>query len=284
MKKTILVSAIAMAVSGSALASSASDGLYGNIRLGLQSAAEMDVVSGKLVFGFKGSEDLGGGMALSYGVEFEQDKADAETAGAISNDKSWVGLGGGFGKIVIGEHSDMAGYACGATDILYYGTADACSLGHNTSPANAIQYRGGSGPFSFGVAMTQDGTGDSNTLIGAQFAGDSFSIGMQSYAPEVGDDKVQIGGHYMLGDITLGLTHGDNGAAADSSGIDLAISAAVGAGSVAVVVSTMDVDDTNSVDFLYSASLGDRGYYGLEFNTNDAWDDDKVTLFLGSNF
>ncbi|MCP4488277.1 MAG: porin [Gammaproteobacteria bacterium] len=284
MKKTILVSAIAMAVSGSALASSASDGLYGNIRLGLQSFDELNVVSGKLVFGFKGSEDLGGGMALSYGIEFEQDRADEETIGAISNDKSWVALSGGFGKIAIGEHSDMAGYACGATDILYYGTADACSLGHNTSPANAIQYRGGSGPFSFGVAMTQDSTGDSDTLIGAEFAGDSFSIGLQSYAPEGDDEAMQIGGHYMIGDITLGLTYGDDGSDDDNTGIDLAVSAPVGAGSLAVVVSTMDADNSDSVDLLYSASLGDSGYYGVEINTEDAEDDDAVTLFLGTNF
>ena len=303
MKKTLLVTAVATAMTAGA----AQADLYGNIRLGLQSADEMDVVSGKLVFGFKGSEDLGGGMALSYGVEFEHDGADEESPGAkaplvitgtstatatisaesgnsLSNDKSWVGLSGGFGKVVIGEHSDMAGFACGATDVLYYGTAEGCSLGHNTSPANAIQYRGGTGDVSFGVAMTQDGSGDSDTFFGFQFAADNFSVGMQSWSPEVGETATQIGGHYSMGDITLGLTLGDNGADDDNTGTDISVSLPVGAGSVTLLVSVMDADDSDSTDLLYSASLGNAGYYGVEFNSNDGWDDDVITAFLGTNF
>ena len=78
-KKTLLVSAVALAVSGNAMAAD----MYGNIRLELRTSDfnktapgvdELDVASGKLVLGSKGSSDLGNGMTVSYGIELEHDQ------------------------------------------------------------------------------------------------------------------------------------------------------------------------------------------------------------------
>jgi len=84
--KKILATAVAVAVSGGMTMSSSAyagqsavDGLYGKIRLGVASGDgsvggdEFDVVSSKLVFGFKGSHDLDNGLEFSYGIEFEHD-------------------------------------------------------------------------------------------------------------------------------------------------------------------------------------------------------------------
>ncbi len=313
MKKTIIATAVgSVLASGMAIADGhGGPGTYGNIRLGLQSADELGVVSGKLVFGFKGMEDLGNGMELGYGIEWEHDNAQQEiatvlapvttatvTTTGLSNDKSWVSLGGGFGKVIIGEHSDMAGWACGATDILYYGTAEACSLGQNTSPSNAIQYRGGAGAISFGFAMTFNGSGDSGSLIGLEFAGDGFAVGMQAtqnsdgVADVSGDGDMQIGGHYMLGDITLGATFTqDSDDQSDESGLDLSVQLPVGAGSLAVVISqTDDALGYDSTDVLYSQGVGKNGYAGIEFNDaegqygfNDV-EDSRITAFIGTTF
>jgi predicted porin len=292
-KKTIIATAVATALTAG-LTTASANGLYGNIRLGLQSADELDVASNKLVFGFKGSEDLGNGMDLGFGIEFERDNADAEGTG-ISNDKSWISLGGGFGKVIIGEHSDMAGWACGATDILYWGTAEACSLGNNTSPSNAIQYRGGAGAISFGAAMTFNGSGDSGTLLGFQYAADNFAIGMQTtgngdgVADVSGDGDMQLGGHYMMGDITLGFTMAnDSSDETDESAMDFSLQMPVGAGSIAVVVSQADdAYGYDSTDFLYSQGVGKAGYAGLEYNQADgqyAGEDSRITAFIGTSF
>ena len=303
MKRKVLVTAIAMAVSGSAFAmdggtnlTSAADGLYGNIRLALESKAELNVTSNKLIFGFKGHEDLGNGMIMSYGIELENDDADseAEGAGLWTNDKSWVALAGGFGKLIMGEHSDMAGWACGATDILYIGTSDACSLTHNTSPADAIQYRGSAGDVNFGAAWTADGTtGSANTLIGLQYAAGDFSVGGQfasagdggAFSGIAADDSGSvIGGSYAIGGITLGLSIADNGSDTDSGATDFAVSLPVGPGSLAVVISSVDTADSDSTDILYSASIGKSGYAGIEHNSVDSDPDDTTTLFLGMKF
>ena len=46
----------------------------------------------------------------------------------------------------------------------------------------------------------------------------------------------------------------------------------------------MDTDDSDSQDLLYSTSLSDNAYAGLEFNANDALDDDVITAFIGTTF
>ena len=295
MKKTLLVSAVAtaMAVSGSAYAGSAADGLYGKIRLGLQNRAELDLVSGKLVFGFKGSEDLGNGLTASYGIELEGDSADQETTN-FSNDKSWVGLSGGFGKVVAGEHSDMAWWACSGTDLFYHGTAEACSLGHNTSPANSIQYRGGAGALNFGFSMDFDNTGESGSLVGLQFDGGAFKVGGQfvtasDVAPlggvAAGDSGSAIGGTYTLGnDMTFGVTIGDNGSAADSGGTDIGFQMPLGGGNLAVVASTVDTVNGDSIDLAFTSPLGGGAFWAVEFTDNDSALDTSTTLMLGMNF
>ena len=86
--KKILATAVAVAVSGGMTMSSSAyagqsavDGLYGKIRLALRDKDELDLVSSKLVFGFKGATDLDNGMEVSYGIEFEHDGADKESPG-----------------------------------------------------------------------------------------------------------------------------------------------------------------------------------------------------------
>jgi len=310
-KKTLLVSAVAaaMAVPAGAYAA-ASDGLYGRIRLGLQqigtSPAELgtkesgglDLVSGKLVFGFKGSSDLDNGMQVSYKVELENDSADSESSG-WSNDASYIALSGGFGTFAAGEYGSMAGYACGGTDLLTYGTADACELGLNTSPKNAIHYRGGSGMLEFGVIYITDGelNGDTSSSVGAKFSGESWSVGGQftdvglnsgDFSGQSGivdgESGSQIGATFQLGNIGLGVTVGDNGAVTDSGGVDLGLYMPLGAGNLALVVSTMDTPNSDSADIEYKAPMGGGLSWGVEWNSQDSWADDRITGYLDLNF
>ena len=320
MKKTLLVSAVAMAVSGNAMAAE----MYGNIRLGLQTYVapsadpvggvgqvelgvdELDVRSGKLVLGSKGSSDLGNGMTVSYGLEMEHDAADTKQSG-WANDKSWVGLSGGFGSVKAGRAGDLAGYTCGGTDLLTHGTAEACSLGHNTEFDNAIMYTGGAGALEFGLVYTADGSAaDDDTMIGVKYSGNNWSVGFTSWdnnclAGEVAETgctlgtattQTQIGGTYQLGDIGLGITVGDNDAATDSGGVDFGLYMPLGAGNLAVVISSLDADtkikssvsDGSSFDIEYNVPVGSDAYWGVELNSKDNWDEDRIIGFLGTNF
>ena len=64
----------------------------------------------------------------------------------------------------------MAGFACGGTDLLTNGTAEACSLTHSTETDDAIGYRHSSGALEFGLIYTADGTtADDDYLLGAKW-------------------------------------------------------------------------------------------------------------------
>jgi len=311
MKKTLLVSAIALAVSGQAMAGqSAVDGLYGKIRLGLQSLSSdvanapgedsLNLVSGKLVFGFKGEEDLGNGTTMGYGIEFENDDADDERAsnGLLTNDKSWISLGGSWGKVIAGEYGDFSFMgAANGVGAGQYGTTHSADAVLNTSAANMVQYRGSAGAVNFGIGIVQDGGKDtSSTLIGLGYIADNFGLGLQMHnqasaggqGGTVADETgILIGAHYTISGITIGIANGDNGAAVDGGVTEVALSMGVGGGNLIVKQALFDADDLDETYIDFSKGLGNMGYWGLHFNAKDAGPTNtvsKVIAYTGINF
>ena len=71
------------------------------------------VLNGGSQFGFKGSEDLGGGLTASFVMELGYETSDA-ISGGLNNRQSFVGLAGGFGSVNIGrQYSNIFLAACG---------------------------------------------------------------------------------------------------------------------------------------------------------------------------
>ena len=305
MKKTLIGTAIALAMSGSAFAET---DVGGQIRFGLQNTDELEAVSGKLVINFKGMEDLGNGLEFSYGIEFENDSADKET-NQFHNDKSWIAIGGDFGKIIGGEYGDFAGFACGGTDLYNYAGSIACDTVHNTSPADAVQYRGSFGMVNVGAAITFDATGPtapsttrddvSHTLFGLQVnIGDDISIGAQMVnASENGgiggvpadETGTQIGGTWniMGSGFVLGATLADD---SDDDATGIAIQMPLGGMSVAVSAESGDALKKTAGGESVHASIGSRlgssedAYWGAEFHDYDELDDESITVYMGTNF
>ena len=190
--------------------------------------------------------------------------------------------------------SAQAAEYCEYVDKNHRTLAEACELGHNTSPANALQYRGGAGAINFGFAITQDGSGESSSLVGVQFKAGDLAVGGQFVSAgdngfagggaPAGESGSAIGGTYALGDIVIGLTIADNGADDDSGGTDIGVQLPLGPGTLAIVISTLDADDSDSQDVMYTSSLSDNAYAGIEFNSADNLDDDIITAFIGTTF
>ncbi|WP_443114428.1 porin [Herbaspirillum seropedicae] len=57
--------------------------------------------------GFKGTEDLGGGLKAMFQLEngFNSDTGAMSNSGVLFNRQSWVGLQGGFGKVRVGRQN-----------------------------------------------------------------------------------------------------------------------------------------------------------------------------------
>jgi GBP family porin len=128
MKKTLLAAAALVAVSGSALAQSSLT-IYGVVDASLESVKLNDksltrVSSDNYAtsrLGFKGTEDLGGGLKAIFALETAV-KADTGANGGGTarfwDRAAWVGLAGGFGDLRLGRIDSSIGALAGNTAIL----------------------------------------------------------------------------------------------------------------------------------------------------------------------
>lgn len=137
MKKTL----IAVAASGIALAQS-SVTLYGNANIGLQktTGSKTKLAGGAggapSRFGFRGGEDLGGGLKANFTMEAGLDLATGATDSATFQRQAFVGLSGGFGEIRLGSqytigHATLVSYVPSS----YTGAQLNSDLGWNSAGA-----------------------------------------------------------------------------------------------------------------------------------------------------
>jgi len=115
MKRTIFVAAISMLTAGAALAQS-SVTIYGRLNV----SAEAQSADGKKTrvlannasrIGFKGTEDLGGGLQASFVLEHGFNPDTGSTGASFWGRQSEVNLAGGFGMVRLGNFTSEAYYA-----------------------------------------------------------------------------------------------------------------------------------------------------------------------------
>jgi predicted porin len=197
MKKSLIALAVAGLVSAPAFAATSNVDVYGKVRFSVDHQ-DIDVGAAPLTstkmwhvndqasrIGFKGSEDLGGGLKAVWQIEqglsggLNNDVGGATIAGR----NTFIGLAGGFGTAVVGKH-DTPYKMAGSADVFGDTTADAqcsgglgqCIIGRNgfdNRVANAIAYI--SPNFSGmtvmaaivpGESKANDGLSDSYSLAG----------------------------------------------------------------------------------------------------------------------
>jgi len=306
MKKTaILATAVATALMAGAAAAESS--VYGNIRLNVQSQDQLAMESGKLIVGFKGSEDLGNGMAAIYHIEMEHDRADNETAGQTwSNDLSFVGLKGDFGQVTLGVQDDAAGFACGATDIFISYTGEVCGAAASNGPLdNAIVYANTFGDLTFVGGITLDGdltatspsiasdgsnpAPGNHTVVALNYAAGDLQLGFQLTSPDSDlniDDWMVVGGSYTMDQFTFGFTLADDG---NETGTELAVAVGLGGGTVKVGLSQgEDIIGEDIVNVQYDYNLSKKVYTGVQYSSVDkavgSDPDDLIQAWLGMKF
>jgi predicted porin len=120
MKKTLIALAIASAVSAPAFAATSNVDIYGVLNLSLNYTdpdanqpalgstgtggqdTSFGIASNASRIGFKGAEDLGGGLAAIW--QIESGLNIDEQNGSFASRNSYVGLKGGFGTVLMGNH------------------------------------------------------------------------------------------------------------------------------------------------------------------------------------
>ncbi|MFT3955105.1 MAG: porin [Piscinibacter sp.] len=137
MKRSLFLAALATLASGTALAQS-SVTVYGRLNVTVERQKDGDTSITALQnnasrIGFKGTEDLGGGLKASFLLEhgFNPDTGTQSQTGFWARE-SWVGLEGGFGKVRLGNMGPTAAY---------FATADYISMhNHDTGTSSDAFY------------------------------------------------------------------------------------------------------------------------------------------------
>ena len=220
MKKTLIAMAV-LAASGAAFAQS-SVTLYGIADVVIHKDADVSAkmssggVSGSRL-GFKGTEDLGGGLKANFVLErgFAIDTG-VESGGF--NRQAYVGLSGGFGEVKLGNvytaYDDISGATNPVFDSVLAPTNVWASTGYTSNPTNNIYYAtpsmgGVSGALS--TSMKEGGTDQSNAFHvkyegGPVYAGLAYQVDKAA----AGDTKfTRLNGSYDLGAAKLLAGYGN---------------------------------------------------------------------------
>lgn len=226
MKKSLLALAVLGAFAGAASAQS-SVTLYGKLDLGFAKAAgsaDKQVADGsKSRVGFRGVEDLGGGLKALFQFEhrFNPDTGTV-TDTAFWQGLSTVGLGGSFGTVNLGRQYTAAFSL--ATDVIDpfggYTVADLRDESLTKSVArlrtdNSVRYDGAFGGLKVAadIAETPAGGVDRPYSVAAQYAAGPFMVAASYDNPTGANDNLAtLGGSYTFGPakVSLGIGRGDN--------------------------------------------------------------------------
>ncbi len=164
MKKSLIALAV-LAASGAAFAQSTVT-IYGLLDANINSTKSNNVTNTKVDsggiqtsrFGFKGSEDLGGGLKANFKLEsgFNVDNGTVgsytnpytgASSGSVFSRQSWVGVSGGFGEVQLGKmwtpYDDLVGMSAAAFNANIFAPAAyvwQSNMLYNDRPGNSIYY------------------------------------------------------------------------------------------------------------------------------------------------
>lgn len=199
-------------------------------------------------WGFRGSEDLGGGLKAVWNLEGGILMDTGESDGAVFKRQAYVGLDGELGRIVIGRSFtttyelvikfDPLGFAPNYSWATGGSATGPSKYGMTTQFDNLIKYTGKSGGFTYGATLglgEQDGsTADGRKIaVGGSWFGKQLGL-MASWeringnAPVAGiarDDSTafHLGADYRSGDwrYTAGMRGYQRDAGGSNSGAEL---------------------------------------------------------------
>lgn len=162
MKKSLIALAVAGAFAAPAFAATSNVDMYGVITLGIDfmdtdaaAPADSDLTalnSYASRFGFKGTEDLGGGLKAVWQIEAQTNADGGAAAGGVgaavaggaldsAMRNTFVGVAGSFGTVLVGKHDSPYKLATGKLDMFADTAGDYNNIVGNVNGANAFDLR-----------------------------------------------------------------------------------------------------------------------------------------------
>ena len=166
--------------------------------------------------GFKGTEDLGGGLKANFLFEQGLDLTNGGLKGNGFDRQAYVGLSGGFGEVKFGNVYTAYDDISGATNPVFDANTLAptsvwLSTGYYSNPGNNLYYATPNfGGFSGAVSYSLDGSKKAVTSFHVKYEGGPIYVGMayqddsegtNTKAP--GDKYTRLNGSYDFGSFKL---------------------------------------------------------------------------------
>jgi len=317
MKKSLLALAALTAFAGAASAQS-SVTLYGRVDLSIgkgpgSDAKQMANGSGSRL-GFRGVEDLGGGLSAIFNIEhrFNADTGAQTNAQRFWHGRSFVGLRGGFGEVVFGREyttaflqsqlaADPWGWDTVVSGTLGNGLNNAITGGAIAAVRNdsSITYKISASGFTFGAQIAEATDAFINVAkrpvnFALSYSGGPLAaaFGYERTGAEGVDtaDWMTINASYNFGSFKLGGLYGkgNTAAGADHQSYLLTATAPIGAGEFRASYGqlknkTADVIAAKGFAFGYHYSLSKRTtiYADVMQNKADTIADSKTGYDFG---
>lgn len=183
--KKILAIAIASAFAAPAMAATSNVDIYGQLHMSVNwyndqpsDINDLGISSNASRIGFKGSEDLGGGLKgiwqIESGVNLD------EQNGTLASRNSYVGLSGGWGTALLGNHDTPLKLVGRKVDLFGDTIGDSrnvMTLGSDTRAKNVVAYlTPAMSGFSGAVAFTTDLNINGTSTLGDSEDGSAWNV------------------------------------------------------------------------------------------------------------
>ena len=241
------------------------------------------------VIGFRGSEDLGGGMKANFNLQSGGlDLASGASPVAFSRE-AWVGLSGGFGDFQLGRASSVAAKTMGQFDF------------NGTSYSSAFDRAGISAVTWYGSSRRSDqlqyatpNMGGFQGRLGLTLKGDATANGIG--VPGAAKDRVTLGLGYANGPLSIAGVVETKNTTANRDAYALGASFDFGVAKIGATVNRRElvgVAGTNSM--ASGAGTGGKGasvgvvapigafYVGAQYARNSETNAKATELFAGYN-
>lgn len=265
MNKSFLALAV-LTFAATAASAQSSVTVYGKVDLGFRKAVGSDNKEiatgsdGRL--GFRGTEDLGGGLRAFFAIEHRFfPNTGAQDGAQFWKGVSRVGLGGAWGQVALGRQQ-LASFSLIQDQIDPFGGDTVAQLRDvsfrpagiaRTRVDNSIRYDYSIGGVNLAASIAEaapNGGPDRPTSVGVNYRAGPLFVGVGYEDPAGANDQIaHFGGAYTLGAATLsaGYAKGKTNANVTAKGVMVGLNLALGPGELKAAVGTQKQGSTTTV-------------------------------------